>query len=87
MNKTYEHKYKLGERVWIKSPDGIEIEVRIISVSLFLGGRIAYEYSAGELFYEKDVIDKSSTDKDVTEMCEKEIKSCKDYWHKLWGGQ
>jgi len=68
---TYEHKYKLGELVWIRSPDGIEIEVRIQSVMLN-GESISYQYSGAEVFWESEVIDKSESSNDV--LYEKEIR-------------
>lgn len=55
-NKTYEHKYKLGELVWIKSKDGIRMQVRIISIMLMIGN-IVYQYSGGGMFNESEVID------------------------------
>ena len=63
MTKTYDHEYKLGECVWIKSPDGILMEVMINSITLAPAGMgklaIYYIGSGGDCFYESDVIEKN----------------------------
>jgi len=77
MNKTYEHKYKLGERVWIKSPDDIEIEVCIESVCVEAswGDEFFIKYTGlgGDDFYEDDVIDKKDNYQYAVEISQKEM--------------
>ena len=62
MAKIYEHKYKLREIVWIKSSDGVPMEVMINSVTLAPAGAgklaIYYIGIGGECFYENEVIEK-----------------------------
>lgn len=56
MNKIHDHKYKLGQNVWIETKDGIPIEVSIVSI-LLMSGHIVYQYAGGDFFDEDEVIE------------------------------
>jgi len=59
-NKTYEHKYKLGERVWIKHENGCLSQVMIQTIILEEGWDderpIKYIGLGGDTFYEDEVM-------------------------------
>lgn len=62
-NKTYDNKYKLGQRVWIKSEDDIAMEVMVNSIILVPDGEgdfdVGYVGLGGDVFLDDDVIERN----------------------------
>lgn len=61
-HKVYDNRYKLGQRVWIKSEDDIAMEVMIKSIFLYPDGDgdfdVVYVGVGGDVFLDDEVIER-----------------------------